>query len=97
MFVTLLLLFLNTGPLNAAMANVLPADAARPRLRGSTPCPSTCSATRSRRSLIGVASDRIGLRMPVLVTGLLLVVAGLVLLAGRRALRARPAAAGVTS
>ena len=26
MFVTLLLLFINTGPLNAAMANVLPAE-----------------------------------------------------------------------
>ena len=36
--------------------------------------------------LIGVASDRIGLRIPVLATGALMVVAGFVLLAGRKAL-----------
>ncbi len=79
MFVTLLLLFLNTGPLNAAMANVLPPDlraigfalyTVAIHLFGDFPSP----------TLIGVASDAIGLRLPVLVTGLLLVPAGLVLL-----------------
>ena len=33
-----------------------------------------------------MASDRVGLEIPVLITGCLLVLAGLVLLAGRRAL-----------
>ena len=36
--------------------------------------------------LIGVASDSVGLRLPVLVTGAMLSVSGLVLLAGRRTL-----------
>ena len=36
--------------------------------------------------LIGIASDRIGLMIPVLVTGCLLAGAGLVLLLGRRSL-----------
>jgi hypothetical protein len=36
--------------------------------------------------LIGVASDRIGLKIPVLVTGCLLAAAGLVLLFGRKTL-----------
>ncbi len=85
MFVTLFLLFLNTGPLNAAMANVLP-----PALRstgfalysfsihvlGDGPSP----------WLIGLASGAVGLRWPVLATGLLLVLSGIVLLIGRRAL-----------
>ena len=97
MFVTLLLLFVNTGPLNAAMANVLPARAARARFRASTPWPSTCSAMPCLPLLIGAASDRIGLEMPVLVTGLLLVVAGLVLLAGRAALRRDLQAAAVAA
>jgi hypothetical protein len=34
--------------------------------------------------LIGLAADHYGLRLPVLISGLLLGVAGLVLLAGRR-------------
>jgi MFS family permease len=38
--------------------------------------------------LIGAASDRIGLRTPVLVTGCLLAAAGVVLLVGRRTLEA---------
>jgi MFS family permease len=83
MFVTLLLLFINTGPLNAAMANVLP-PALRARgfalytvaihMFGDAPSP----------PLIGLAADHYGLRLPVLISGLLLGVAGLVLLAGRR-------------
>jgi MFS transporter, Spinster family, sphingosine-1-phosphate transporter len=85
MFVTLVLLFLNTGPLNAAMANVLPAD-----LRGRGFAIYTMSihlfGDAASPWLIGVASDRVGLKWPVLVAGLLLAVSGLVLLAGRRAL-----------
>ena len=62
MFVTLLLLFVNTGPLNAAMANVLPAEL-RGRGFAINSWRSTCSATRCRRSLIGAVSDRVGLRV----------------------------------
>jgi len=85
MFVTLALLFLNTGPLNAAMANVLPAS-----LRGWGFAINTTAihllGDAASPPLIGVASDHVGLRTPVLVTGMILVLAGLVLLAGRRAL-----------
>jgi MFS family permease len=88
MFATLFLLFVNTGPLNAAMANVLPADLRAGgfalytlaiHVLGDAPSP----------YLIGVASDRLGgeLRTPVLVTGMLLVIAGVVLLIGRPTLR----------
>jgi MFS family permease len=86
MFVTLTLLFLNTGPLNAAMANVLPAD-----LRGRGFALNTMAIHLLGDALspwlIGVASDRIGLRWPVLATATLMVAAGAVLLAGRGALR----------
>src|SRR5262245_43413556 len=86
MFTTLLLLFMNMGPLNAAMANVLPAD-----MRGRGVAFNTLSihvlGDAFSPLIIGAFSDRVGLRLPVLVTGLLLVVAGLVLLAGRSALR----------
>ena len=86
MFVTLLLLFVNTGPLNAAMANVLPAE-----LRGRGVAVNTFSihvlGDAFSPLVVGAVSDRIGLQLPVLVTGLLLVIAGLVLLAGRPALR----------
>jgi MFS family permease len=85
MFVTLTLLFLGTGPLNAAMANVLPAE-----LRGWGFAVNTFSihalGDAISPTLIGLASDRIGLLVPVLVTGLFLVVGGVVLLAGRRSL-----------
>jgi MFS family permease len=85
MFVTLFLLFLNTGPLNAAMANVLPAD-----LRGRGFAYYTVSihllGDAASPPLIGVASDHVGLKWPVLFTGFLLVFSGLVLLAGRKAL-----------
>jgi MFS family permease len=85
MFVTLFLLFLNTGPLNAAMANVLPAD-----LRGRGFALYTMSIHLFGDAvspwIIGAASDRIGLKWPVLLTGMLLVPSGLVLLAGRKAL-----------
>jgi MFS transporter, Spinster family, sphingosine-1-phosphate transporter len=85
MFATLTLLFLGTGPLNAAMANVLPAE-----LRGWGFAVNTFSihaiGDAISPTLIGLASDRIGLLVPVLVTGLLLIVGGVVLLAGRRSL-----------
>lgn len=86
-FVTLFLLFMNTGPLNAAMANVLPADL---RARGFAVTTMVMHLLGDAASpwLIGVASDRIGLATPVLVTGCLLAVAGVVLLAGRGTLAA---------
>jgi len=95
MFVTLLLLFINMGPLNAAMANVLPAA-----LRGRGVAVNTFSihvlGDAFSPLAVGAVSDRIGLQVPVLATGLLLVVAGLLLLAGRPALRRDLQAAAVT-
>jgi sugar phosphate permease len=86
MFATLFLLFVNTGPLNAAMANVLP-----PELRGRGFAVNVVAihllGDAISPPLIGAASDRIGLQTPVLVTGALVVLAGIVLLAGRAALR----------
>src|SRR5262249_28793204 len=86
MFMTLLLFFINTGPLTAAMANVLP-----PELRASGFAINTMAihvfGDAPSPLLIGFVKDRIGLATPVLTTGLLVVVAGLVLLAGRSALR----------
>ena len=85
MFVTLLLIFVNIGPLNAAMANVLPAE-----LRGRGFAVTTLLmhllGDAASPWLIGEASDQIGLRIPVLVTGCLLAVAGVVLLVGRATL-----------
>ena len=85
MFATLLLVFVNIGPLNAAMANVLPA---RLRARGFALTTMLMHLLGDAVSpwLIGAASERIGLRTPVLVTGCLLAAAGLVLLAGRASL-----------
>jgi MFS transporter, Spinster family, sphingosine-1-phosphate transporter len=86
MFVTLLLFFINTGPLSAAMANVL-----APEMRGRGFALNTMAihvlGDAPSPLLIGIAKDRVGLAAPVLVTGLLVVVAGLVLLAGRASLR----------
>jgi sugar phosphate permease len=85
MFGSLFLLFLNVGPLNAAMANVLPADL---RTRGFALTTMAIHLLGDAASpwLIGVVSDRIGLTAPVLGAGMLLGVSGLVLLAGRNAL-----------
>jgi len=85
MFITLFLLFLNVGPLNAATANVLPGDL---RARGFAVTTMLIHLLGDAASpwLIGVASDAVGLKIPVLVTGCLLSVAGVVLLAGRQAL-----------
>jgi MFS family permease len=85
MFGTLFLAFLYTGPLNAALANVLPPDL---RSRGFGLHTTTIHLLGDALSpfLIGLVSDRIGLRMPVLVTGLMMPLAGVVLLLGRRSL-----------
>jgi MFS transporter, Spinster family, sphingosine-1-phosphate transporter len=85
-FVGLLLLFFITGPLQAAMVNVLPAD-----LRGRGVAVYTVAihllGDVLSPTLIGLASDRIGnLEAPMVATILLLGVSGLVLLVGRRAL-----------
>jgi MFS family permease len=82
---TLFCLFLNNGPLNAAMVNVLPTTA---RARGVGLHTTTIHLLGDACSpfLIGVASHAIGLRLPVLVTGLLVSTAGLLLLLGRRTL-----------
>jgi len=94
MLMTLLLFFVNTGPLTAAMANVLP-----PELRASGFAVNTMAihvlGDAPSPLLIGIAKDRVGLATPVIVTGLLVVVAGLVLLAGRAALRRDLRAAAV--
>jgi hypothetical protein len=81
----LLLLFVNIGPLNAAMANVLPA-ALRARGFALTTMLMHLLGDAVSPWLIGVASDSVGLKLPVLVTGCLLSLAGLVLLIGRHTL-----------
>lgn len=85
MFITLTLLSLNFGPLNAAMANVLPAEL---RSRGVAANTFAIHMFGDAPSpwIIGIASDRFGLRAPVLATAFVLVVAGIVLLGSRRAL-----------
>jgi predicted MFS family arabinose efflux permease len=85
MFGSLFLLFLNVGPLNAAMANVLPPDL---RTRGFAVTTMAIHLFGDAASpwLIGLASDRVGLTAPVLAAGTLLAVSGVVLLAGRAAL-----------
>src|SRR5205823_5303846 len=81
-FVTLLLLFINIGPLNAAMANVLPADL---RARGFAVTTGVMHLFGDAASpwLIGVASDAVGLTVPVLVTGSLPGLAWIVILSAR--------------
>ena len=85
MFGTLFLLFVNTGPLNASMANVLPADL---RSRGFAVNVLAIHLGGDAVSpfIIGLASARMGLATPVLATGTLPVLAGLVLWAGRESL-----------
>jgi len=84
-FVTLLLLFLNIGPLNAAMANVLPSDL---RARGFALSTMSIHLFGDAASpwLIGVASDYVGLTLPIVGAGILLALAGCLLLMGRSAL-----------
>ncbi len=85
MFVTLLLIFVNIGPMNAAMANVLPAEL---RARGFAVTTFLIHLLGDAASpwLIGAASDRVGLLTPVLIAGCMLGAAGVVLLAGRSTL-----------
>lgn len=96
MFVTLFLLFVNVGPLNAAIANVLPSAL---RARGYAVSTMLMHLLGDAASpwLIGVASDAVGLKIPVLVTGSLLALAGVVLLAGRATLVADLRASGAMS
>jgi MFS transporter, Spinster family, sphingosine-1-phosphate transporter len=91
-FVTLLLLFLNIGPLNAAMANILPPDL---RARGFALTTMAIHLLGDAVSpwLIGVASDRVGLTAPILAGGMLLPLAGILLLMGLGALELDVAAA----
>jgi MFS family permease len=86
MFVTLTLLFLNTGPLNAAIANVLPPHL-RARGFGVNTLAIHILGDALSPALIGFVSARMGLGPPVLAAGMILALAGLVLLAGRRALQ----------
>jgi len=95
MFVTLLLIFMNIGPLNAAMANVLPAEL-RGRGFAVTSLLMHLLGDAASPWLIGAASDQVGLRLPVLVTGCLLAAAGVVLLAGRATLETDLNAASAT-
>jgi MFS transporter, Spinster family, sphingosine-1-phosphate transporter len=85
MFATLLLVFMNIGPVNAAMANVLPAEL---RARGFAVTSVLMHLLGDAASpwLIGLASDEVGLRAPVLATGCLLAAAGAILLAGQATL-----------
>lgn len=87
MFVTLFLLFMNIGPLNAAMANVLPADL---RARGFAVATMVMHLLGDAASpwLIGVVSDQVGLTIPVLATGCMLAISGVVLLVGSGSLAA---------
>lgn len=94
MFMTLLMLFVNVGPLNAAMANVLPADL-RARGFAATTMVMHLFGDAASPWLIGVASDAVGLTAPVLVAGSMLALAGVVLLSGRRALERDMQALGV--
>jgi MFS family permease len=82
---TLFCLFLNNGPLNAALVNVLPASV---RARGVGLHTTTIHLLGDACSpiLIGVVSDAIGLRIPVLLTGLMASLAGIFLLLGRKML-----------
>jgi len=84
--ITLFLIFLSIGPLNAAIANVLPA-AVRSQGFAVNVLAIHLLGDAISPYFIGLASDHFGgLKWPVFGTGSLLVVAGLVLLAGRRAL-----------
>jgi len=83
MFVSLLLVFMNIGPLNAAMANVLPVHV---RTFGFAVTTMLIHVLGDAISpwLIGEMSDQTGLTLPVLLTGCLLSLSGVILLAGRR-------------
>src|SRR5262249_49015410 len=85
MFVTLVLLFVNIGPLSAARATVLPAEL-RARGFAVTTMLIHLLGDAASPAVIGAASDRVGLQLPVLATGCLLTLSGIVLLVWRRTL-----------
>jgi MFS family permease len=94
MGITLFLIFLSMGPLNAAIANVLPA-AVRSQGFAINVVSIHVLGDVISPPIIGTLSDHVGgLRWPVFGAGMLLVLAGLVLLAGRRALDRDLARAG---
>jgi MFS family permease len=92
MFLTLLLIFVNIGPLNAAMANILP-PALRARGFAVTTMVIHLLGDAASPWMIGMVSDHLGLTAPVVATGSLLTAAGVVLLLGRTALERDLAAA----
>jgi predicted MFS family arabinose efflux permease len=96
MFASLTLLFVISGPLNAAMVNVLPAEL---RARGFSVYTLLMHLLGDAPSpfIVGVVSSRMGIQTPTLALGLLPVLAGLVLLAGRGALRRDIAATGAAA
>jgi predicted MFS family arabinose efflux permease len=84
-FIGLFLLFLITGPLQAAMMNVLPSNL---RGRGVAVYTVVIHAFGDALSppLMGLAKDHVGLELPMLGAILMLAVSGMLLLAGRDAL-----------
>jgi MFS transporter, Spinster family, sphingosine-1-phosphate transporter len=84
-FVGLFLLFTITGPLQASMMNVLPAN-----LRGRGVAVYTVAihlfGDVLSQPLMGLAKDAMGLEIPMIVAILFLAVSGFLLLLGRRAL-----------
>ena len=84
-FLSLLFLFVVTGPLNAAMVNVLPAPF-RGRGVGAHTITIHLLGDACSPILIGLASDRVGLSWPILATGLYVGIAGAILVWGRKAL-----------
>ena len=84
-FLSLLFLFVVTGPLNAAMVNVLPAPF-RGRGVGVHTIIIHLLGDACSPILIGIASDRVGLPWPILATGLYVGIAGALLVWGRKTL-----------
>jgi len=86
LFVTLFLLFINTGPLNAAMVNALEPEL-REKAYGVHTFAIHALGDAISPMLIGIASDRIGLKWPMLLVAAYMSLGGVVLLRGRSALR----------
>lgn len=86
LFVTLFLLFINTGPLNAAMVNALEPEL-REKAYGVHTFAIHALGDAISPILIGLASDRIGLKWPMILVSAYMSLGGVVLLLGRSALR----------
>jgi predicted MFS family arabinose efflux permease len=84
-FVGLFLLFTITGPLQASMMNVLPANLRGRAVAIYTVCIHLFGDVLSQ-PLMGLAKDQVGLEIPMIVAILFLAVSGLILFAGRKAL-----------